>query len=342
MKALVLEAYNKLVYKSVPDPVLSADEVLIKVKACGICGSDVHGMDGSTGRRIPPLIMGHEASGEIVRIGRNIHGWQTGDRVTFDSTIYKQEDWYARRGMYNLSDGRMVFGVSLGDYRRDGAFAEHVAVPGHILYKIPDGVSFTQAALVEPAAVALHAVTLTPVAIKDTAVIVGAGMIGLFLIQSLRIAGCGKIIAIDIDEEKLGLASELGADYVYTADDGVSEKIVEFSDGRGADIAFDAVGTGDSLHTAINCVRRGATVTIIGNLSKNVEIPLQKIVTEQLHLQGSCAICGEYPDVLDMINQGKINVNAVLSKEAPLSEGVEWFQKLYHKEKGLMKVVLIP
>jgi len=115
MKALVLEEYNKLVYKDFPDPDLADDEVLIKVEAVGICGSDVHGMDGSSGRRIPPLVMGHEASGVITGLGTDVKSWSVGDRVTFDSTIYKLDDWYTRKGYYNLSDNRMVLGVSITD-----------------------------------------------------------------------------------------------------------------------------------------------------------------------------------------------------------------------------------
>jgi len=120
MKALVLEEYNKLVFKEVPDPLISSDEVLVRVKACGICGSDIHGMDGSTGRRIPPLIMGHEASGIIVDTGEEVQGWKSGDRVTFDSTVYPLNDWYTLNGRYNLSDNREVLGVSPGSYTRTG------------------------------------------------------------------------------------------------------------------------------------------------------------------------------------------------------------------------------
>ena len=137
MKALVLEEYKKLIYKDVPDPEIRDNEVLVKVMACGICGSDVHGFDGSTGRRIPPMIMGHEASGVIVKTGINVKGWKSGDRVTFDSTVYPLNDWFTLGGMYNLSDNREVLGVSPGTYKRDGAFAEYIAIPQHILYKIP-------------------------------------------------------------------------------------------------------------------------------------------------------------------------------------------------------------
>lgn len=343
MKALVLEAYNKLVYKDFPDPELADDEVLVKVEAVGICGSDVHGMDGSTGRRIPPLVMGHEAAGTISGLGKQVGGWKLGDRVTFDSTIYKLDDWYTRKGMYNLSDGRMVLGVSPEDYRRHGAFAEYVNIPQHILYRIPEGVSFTQASMVEPVAVAAHAVDLTPLKWNDSAVVVGCGMIGLFVVQVLRARGCGTIIAVDVEDEKLQLARELGADAGFNPKSADIRKEVEkLTEGRGADVAFEVVGITDTVKTAIAAVRRGATVTLVGNLSPVVEIPLQAVVTQQLRLQGSCAICGEYPAALDMIARNDVNVEAILSAEAPLSEGATWFKRLYDKEPGLIKVVLKP
>ena len=343
MKALVLEAYNKLVYKNFPDPVVADDEVLVKVEAVGICGSDVHGMDGSTGRRIPPLVMGHEAAGTIKELGLNVKDWNVGDRVTFDSTIYRLDDWYTRKGLYNLSDNRMVLGVSPDEYRRHGAFAEYVNVPRHILYRIPDEVSFTQAAMVEPVAVAAHAVELTPVAWNDTAVVVGCGMIGLFMIQVLRTRGCGKIIAIDLEDDKLALAMKLGADVAFNPNrDNICKEVEVRTEGRGADVAFEVMGISDTVKSAIGSVRKGGTVTLVGNLSPTVEIPLQAVVTQQIRLQGSCAICGEYPAVLDMIARKEISVEAILTAEAPLSEGADWFQRLYEKEPGLIKVVLKP
>ncbi|MCD6308787.1 MAG: alcohol dehydrogenase catalytic domain-containing protein, partial [Candidatus Latescibacteria bacterium] len=136
MKALVLESYNNLVYRDVPDPEIEDGEVLVRVKASGICGSDVHGMDGSTGRRIPPLVMGHEASGVIERTGSGVEGYSEGDCVTFDSTIYCGVCGYCRQGLVNLCDNRRVLGVACDEYSRDGAFAEYIAVPERILYRL--------------------------------------------------------------------------------------------------------------------------------------------------------------------------------------------------------------
>lgn len=348
MKALVLTEYNHFELQDVAKPTIRPNEVLVRVQAVGICGSDVHGMDGSSGRRVPPIVMGHEASGIIAEVGSDVHGWAIGDRVTFDSTVYALDDWYSRRGMYNLSDGREVVGVSTGTpdrpgFKRQGAFAEFVAIPQHILYAIPANVTFTQAALVEPVAVALHAVSLTPIQVNDSAVVVGAGMIGLFVVQVLKLAGCGTIIAIDLDDDRLALAQKLGATHTINAkSDNVPAQVQALTHGRGADVSFEVVGAGPTVKTAIDCVRKGATVTLVGNLAPTVEMPLQAVVTRQLRLQGSCAINGEYEAALSLISSGRINVEAILSAEVPLSEGADWFKRLYAREKGLIKVVLKP
>lgn len=348
MKALVLTEYNHFELQDVAKPTIRPNEVLVRVQAVGICGSDVHGMDGSSGRRIPPITMGHEASGIIAEVGAEVRGWATGDRVTFDSTVYALDDWYSRRGLYNLSDGREVVGVSTPDFKRQGAFAEFVAIPQHILYAIPDNVTFTQAALVEPVAVALHALSLTPIQVNDSAVVVGAGMIGLFVIQALKLAGCGTIIAIDLDNDRLALAQKLGATHTINAgspdrkSNDVPKQVQALTHGRGADVSFEVVGAGPTVKTAIDCVRKGATVTLVGNLAPTVEIPLQAVVTRQLRLQGSCAINGEYEAALSLISSGRINVEAILSAEVPLAEGADWFKRLYDREKGLIKVVLKP
>ena len=343
MKALVLEEYNNLVFKNVSDPVLGSEDVLIEVKACGICGSDVHGMDGSTGRRIPPLIMGHEASGVIAETGSNVSGFRPGERVTFDSTVYCGSCDYCIKGNINLCEQRRVLGVSCDEYRHNGAFAEYVSVPKHILYRLPEKISFEQAAMVEPCSVAFHSVAHTRLSLNDTAVVVGAGMIGLLVIQTLRAAGCGKIIAIDIDSKKLDLALTLGADLgLNPNDDPVTPAIRDVTEGNGADVAYDAVGIDASLTTAIDSLRKGGAMTLIGNLSANVTLPLQSVVTREISLYGSCASCGEYPACLDMIARGAIDVDTLISAVAPLADGAQWFQKLYRQEEDLLKVMLVP
>ena len=341
MKALNLTAYNTFKLDEFPEPQIGPNEVLVQVKACGICGSDVHGMDGSTGRRKPPIIMGHEAAGVIARAGSAVRNWKPGHRVTFDSTVYCGTCAFCRQGLVNLCDSRRVLGVSCDDYRCNGAFAEFVAVPEHILYRLPDNLPFEQAALVEALSVAVHAVNRTPHAIGDTAVVVGAGMIGQLIIQVLRVSGCSRIVAIDLEREKLEMARRFGAEICLKADEGdpVAE-VLKLTGGRGADIAFEAVGVTPTIRTAIQVLRKSGSLTLVGNLSPQIDLQLQAVVTRELTLRGTCASCGEYPACLDLIAQGKVDVKPLISAVAPLEEGASWFKRLHAKEKGLIKVVL--
>lgn len=343
MKALLLKQYMKLEMIDMPVPDIGPDDVLIRVRACGICGSDVHGLDGSTGRRIPPLVMGHEGSGEIVAVGANAGAFQKGDRVTFDSTIYCGHCHFCGRGDWNLCDNRQVLGVSPGEYRRDGAFAEFVSVPARIVYMLPDSFPFEHAALIEAVSVAVHAVTITGVQLGNTAVVVGAGMIGLLAIQALRSAGCVTIIAIDVDDVKLTTASQLGATQTLnsrTVD--AAEAVRSLTGGRGADIALECVGATEPIRTAIACVRKGGTVTLVGNVSPSADIPLQSVVSRQIRLQGSCASNGEYPLCIELMASGAIQVEPLITAVAPLPEGPVWFDRLYKHEPNLMKVILRP
>ena len=343
MKALVLEKPMHLEYREVPDPVLADDRsVLVRLKAAAICGSDVHGMDGSTGRRIPPVIMGHEAAGVIEQVGRNVSSFAAGDRVTFDSTIYCGECFFCRRGQPNLCDNRRVLGVSCADYRQDGTFAELVAVPDRILYTLPESLDFVSASLTEPLAVAAHAARIGSPEPGDSILVVGAGLIGLLLIQVLRANCSGTIIAVDMDNGRLESARAFGADHTVLAGPDAVRKIQELTHGRGADQAFEAVGATAPVETAVQGLRKGGTLTLIGNTSPRIELPLQAVVTRQLTLKGSCAISGEYPFALDLMASGKVDAKAIVSATAPLSEGASWFARLYAREAGLMKVVMIP
>lgn len=343
MKALVLKQYNHLVYEEVPEPHIAPDEVLVQVKACGICGSDVHGVDGSTGRRIPPIIMGHEASGVIAEVGANVSGWQIGDRVTFDAATYCGQCYFCHRGMVNLCDDRRIVGVSTPEFRMHGAFAEYVAVPQKVLYRLPDGLSFERAAMMEAVSVAAHAIERTPISLQDTAVVVGSGMIGLLVIQLLKIAGCGQIIAVDLEQDRLDKACSLGADVgLKSGVDDVKAEVYRRTGGRGADITVEAVGLTPTVEMAIASLRKGGSLTMLGNFAPTVELPLQEVVIRQLTLIGSTNAAGESEACLDMLASGAVNVDTLISAVAPLSEGVSWFERLQKREAGLMKVILGP
>lgn len=343
MRALLLSEYQNLNVVEVEKPRLGPKDVLVSVKACGICGSDVHGYDGSSGRRIPPLVMGHEAAGLVTEIGAEVSRFSIGQRVTFDSMISCGNCPLCSKGSTNLCADRRVLGVSCETYRQSGCFAEFVSVPEHIVYEIPDDLSFEHAALVEPVSVAVHAVSLLDVPSGASAVVVGTGMIGLLVVQALRVAGCEQIVAIDIDPFKLNLAKELGATHcIRVADEDVATEVLAITEGVGVDIAMEVVGKTEPLRTAIDCVRLGGQVGLVGNLQPDVNLPLQKVVTRELKLIGSCGSSGEYQRCIELMASGEIKVSPLISQITNLNRGAEFFQRLYEHEPELLKVVIQP
>ena len=343
MKSLLLTEYNHLEIVDQPMPACGPNEVQVRVEACGICGSDVHGYDGSSGRRIPPIVMGHEAAGTVAAFGPEVQGLTEGDRVTFDSTVYCGSCEFCARGEMNLCDHRQIIGVSCADYSRAGAFAEYVVVPRHIVYRLPDTISFTEAAVSEAVSVALHAVRVSQTAQGETALVIGAGMIGLLILQAARAAECARVIVADIDATRLNLAKQVGAkELLHCPGDELVGEVLRLTNGRGVDMAFEAVGMNETVAAAIDCTRKGGTVTLVGNIRPEVTLPLQKVVTRQLRLQGSCASAGEFPHAIDLVARGEIQVKPLITAVAPLEDGPRWFERLHAHEPNLMKVVLTP
>ncbi len=342
MKALVLAKYKRFELVDLPRPSPGSGEVLIQVAACGICGSDVHGYDGSSGRRIPPIVMGHEAAGVVAEVGFGVRSWQPGDRVTFDSTVSCGECSFCRGGEVNLCERREVIGVSCSEFRRAGAFAEYLVVPARILYPLPDAMPFAEAAMLEAVSVALHAVRMAGVRGGETALIVGAGMIGLLTLQAARIAGCSRVLVADIDATRLRMAETLGADEALHLSGAEMIREVLRRTPAGVDVALEAVGREETVTAAIESVVKGGVVVLIGNISPRVSIPLQTVVSRQLRLQGTAASAGEYPQAIELVASGKIKVKPLISAVAPLEEGPRWFERLYANEPNLMKIVLAP
>ncbi len=343
MKALMLSSYEHLEVTEIAEPDCAPDEVVIRVAACGICGSDVHGYDGGSGRRIPPIVMGHEGAGTIDRVGADVKNFKPGDRVTFDSTVYCGDCEFCRRGEVNLCDSREVLGVSCGEYRRNGAFAELVAVPARILYPLPDTFPFEEAAMLEAVSVALHAVRITQMKGGESALVIGAGMIGLLTAQAARAAGCASVTIADVDATRLKLAEQVGIpETLHLSGPELVNEVLRRTGGRGVDVVLEAVGRAETVVASIECVRRGGKVTLIGNIQPEVPLPLQRVVTREIRLQGSCASAGEYPEAIRLVGNGSINVKPLISARSSLAEASQWFQRLHGGEKGLLKVVVTP
>ena len=342
MKALLHTQPYCLQYTDFPEPQVGDDEVLVRVKACGICGSDVQGFTGKTGRRIPPLIMGHEAAGVVEKFGKNVRDFHKGDRVCFDSTVYCSKCTACRAGKYNRCEKRQVLGVSTPEFKRHGAFAEYVAVPWWIVAGIPDNMTFIQAALLEPVSIGMHAANRAPITAGDSVVIIGAGTIGLFVLQACKLKGA-RVIICDINDFRLDIARTLGADVVVNpTKSSLKDNVLKATSGRGADVAFEVVGFAETFAGAVFVLKTGGHLVAVGNLQKMAEFDLQDLVARELTFTGSYASSGEFREGIDLVASGKINVQPIISDVLPMREGPRAFDRLLKAQENLLKIVLEP
>jgi len=343
LKALIYTKPYCFEYSDFPEPAMGDDDVLIRVKACGICGSDVQGFTGKTGRRIPPLVMGHEAAGIAESIGKNVKDFERGDRVCFDSTVYCNRCEQCQKGYYNRCENRQVLGVSTPDFKRHGAFAEYVAVPWWIVAKIPEHLSFTHASLLEPVSIGMHAANRAPISTNDTFVVIGAGTIGLFILQASKLRGAGMVFVSDINEFRLDTARKLGADVVVNpVKSDLRETIFRETKNKGADVTFEAVGYAKTFQDAISVTKTGGHLIAVGNVEKTAEFNLQELVARELTCKGSYASSGEFRDCIELVASGKIDVEPLISDVLPLEDGPSAFDRLLKAEENLLKIVLEP
>jgi len=197
--------------------------------------------------------------------------------------------------------------------------------------------------MLEAVSVAMHGVKVSQIVGGETALVIGAGMIGLLIVQAARAAGCDRVFCSDVDETRLKLAKQVGADEtLHCSGTELVAEVMRLTGGNGVDIALEAVGRNETVAGAIDCTRKGGTVTLVGNVSPEVTLPLQKVVVKQLRLQGSCASSGEYPEAIELIASGKIQVKPLITAVASLEEGPSWFERLHAREPNLMKIILTP
>lgn len=335
MKALIYYGPRDMRISEVENPTLREEDVLIKVIACGICGSDVHGYLGITGRRIPPMIMGHEFTGIVVDIGEKVKNISIGDRVAVYPTMFCGSCDFCKTGLTNLCINRSVLGVM----NVNGAMAEYIAVPSSIVVKLPDNIDFIQGTLLEPLGVVYRAVKSAPNLLNSSVFIAGAGTIGLLLLQLLRLAGAGPIIVADINEIRLNIAKKLGADITLNPERGDIKDIISRLDISGVDVAFEAVGIESTANQVLNVVKNRGTCILIGNSQRDITINMQNIVTRELRIFGSYTYTlEEFRATMDVVN--KIDIESIISKIISLEEAPRVFEELAKKNSDLIKVII--
>ncbi len=326
MQALMFTAIKELQLLDIPIPALDRpDEVLLKVKSVGVCGSDLHGYTGYSGRRTPPLIMGHEATAEVVEVGEAVRDLPIGARVVVQPLEFCNTCSQCLAGQRNLCENRRLMGMNA-----PGAYAEYVTWPAANLFQLPAGLSYEHGALAEPLSVAVHAVGLAHIRPYDIAFIVGAGPIGLLTLALLKLAGANRVAVSDTSDVRLQLARSLGAQVTLNPTRQNPRQVVDkFTNGRGVDVAFEAVGLSATTQQTLAVTRNKGTVIWIGNNQRLVEIDMQAIVTRELRVLGSYGMSNqEFQRSLQMLAAGCIPAGQLINRRASLSEGAQLFDRL--------------
>jgi L-iditol 2-dehydrogenase len=336
VRALVFRGPHAMPVEDRPEPAVGPGDVLVRVLAAGICGSDVHGYAGATGRRQVGVVMGHEAAGEVIATGPDVRAASIGDRVVLRSILACGRCDRCAAGAVNLCRHRRGLGMHL-----DGAYAERVVIPEPLVETLPDGVTWDEAALVEPLAVALHAVGLTPFGRGDRVAVIGAGPIGLLALLAARAREARDIVVTDRDPHRLELARSLGAEIVVdVGQPGGDAALAELA--GTADAVLEAVGISPTVAQSIRLARPGGHVTWIGNSAPEVELPIQGLVTAELTVRGAYGFIEEFGEAIDAIATGRIDVRPLVELVAPLADGPALFERLARGELAAAKVVLRP
>jgi alcohol dehydrogenase len=355
VKAAVFISRGKMEIQTFPKPQLKREEMLVKIEMCGICGSDLHIFRGDWGEPYP-LIPGHEFVGTLAEIGEAAgekHGVSVGDRVSVEMILPCWQCDYCRSGLYNLCEQDRIegrqYGCNISSARVPhlyGGWSEYLFVPKDaIVHRIPAHVPLMRAVLIEPLAVAVRAVNLTPPQLGDSAVIVGAGPIGLLTVVAAKAAGAGPVILIGTREERLTLGQQLGADYIidYREED-ARQKLSQFTGGKGADIVFETAGTVSAQKEALSYARIAGKVNFIG-LTGNKTVPINtdaEMTFKELSLHTSFLSAGAYQGAIKIIASGRYPIEKMITHEFKLDQTERALHTAADRDTQAIKVVIVP
>ncbi len=351
MKAAVWFGKKDVKVVDVPEPASPRKGwVKIEVEWCGICGSDLHeylagpifipvGQPHPLTGGTAPIILGHEFSGTIVEIGEDVENWQVGDRVSPDACQVCWECYWCKRMDYPCCEKLAFTGLHI-----DGAFARYVNVPAYCLYKLPDSMTMEQGALVEPIAVALHAIRRAPVVAGDNVVVIGAGTIGLAVLQAARAAGAAQVIVLEMAKARKEYAEKLGATTVIDPSqcDPIAE-VFRLTDGIGADVTIECVGSDKTAPLAIQTTRRRGVTVPVGIFERPSEFNFNDIVFTEKEVKGALAYNGEFAPAIKMINDGRLNADTMITGKIKLDDIIEkGFEELVNNKDQNIKIIVSP
>ncbi len=340
MKALRFLGPERLEIQQMERPAPGEGEALLRVRGCGICGSDVHGWLGKTGRRIPPMTMGHEFAAEVVACGPGVVNSKPGDRVVVQPINFCGHCANCVAGLTNMCLNKKFFGV----LTVDGALAEYVCVPEKLLYRLPESCAYAVGAMAEPYAVAYGSVKKAGDIRGKDVLIIGAGMIGLCILQLVKLENPGRVIVADLSDNRLATARQLGADFVInTRNEDAVEAISRITGGAMLDLSIEAVGVEPTANLSIKALKVSGTAVWVGMSQREMTINMQDIVCFARNVLGSFNYThAEFGEVVEILGSGKLATDALLSKVVSLEEAPQAFRDLLEQPDALIKIVVDP
>jgi len=319
-------------------PPLGEKDVLIRVKACSICGGDVHLYKGKHPLASLPAAIGHELAGEIIKKGPGVSKVNLGDRVVVEPVLTCGQCYFCVHGEYHLCQN-IAYQYSAGQ----GGFTPYFITAEKWVHQIPDSISYEEAALIEPLAVAVHAMRKAEVALGHNVAIFGAGGIGLFLLQVVRAAGANSIFVIDIQDHRLKLAQELGASWAINPEkEEALAKIFQETNGLGVDRSFEAVGLEKTLRQSAECLKKGGICVLIGLFEEPwaVKFPVNLFVQKEIQIRGSRGYCWDFQKAINLVSNGQVKLAPLISHRRPLTDLPQAFALLLNPDQKANKVVI--
>jgi D-xylulose reductase len=340
MKALVLEKAGQLTLRDIYiEEHLGPDDVRIKVHTVGICGSDVHYYQhGAIGPFVvkQPMVLGHEASGTVIEVGKGVKHLKVGDRVCMEPGIPDPNSKVTRLGMYNL-DPAVRFWATPPAH---GCLRETLVHPGMFVFKLPDNVGFDEGALTEPLAVGVHAVRKAQIKPGDVALVIGSGTIGMVTAMSARAGGCSKVIVADVVQEKLDMASSLGMISVNVTRENLNEIVGSATDGWGADIVFEASGSEVAVSKAFEPLSPGGRIVLIGMPMHPVPFDIVSAQVKEARIETIFRYAHAYPRAIRLIESGKVNLKPLVTDRYRFEDSIKAFEYAANPKPSSVKIVI--
>lgn len=340
MKAVLLKAVGQLTMVEAERPVPDGrDEVLIRIAAVGVCGSEIHAFKGTHPFRKPPSILGHEVTGQVVEVGADVHGISPGDRVFVDPQWTCGECKWCRSGRHNMCHAKKV----LGTVGWSGGMGEYIVAPAQSVYHLPGHVSHVAGTLIEPLSVAVHQVNSAEVRDGESIVVLGTGPIGMMVAAMARVRGASPIIAVDIQEHCLEVAQKsFGATHgMLAGQEAIADRVLGITGGRCVDVVFLTVGVSSLVQEALDMVEPEGRIVFVALFEDHIQLDVNDVIHKHLTLAGSSMYnAQDIMSAIDLISSGRVRAEAMVTHVLPLEEAQHGFHLASTKEDGAIKVIL--